>query len=166
MPGIFDNEGRLIVPGKGGKGIPSEKIKSNKGEIVIGEAYCSNGHSLVSDEKIDGEKALHFIYVNQKSSQETDILLSPVVRKSKKKIIKGEAFKPDEIVKVLCPTCRGELPILLNCECGAPIYLFYIDKQLDHHYGQSFCSRIGCVKASRLRFSSSVLEEFINNYRF
>ena len=93
MPGIFDKKGKLIIPEKGEIQLPKDKVKRKKGEIVVNEAYCPKGHSLISDVKIDNEKALHFIYINKKNSKETDILLSPVVRKCRKKIIKGDAFK-------------------------------------------------------------------------
>ena len=67
MPGIFDKKGKLIIPEKGEIQLPKDKVKRKKGEIVVNEAYCPKGHSLISDVKIDSEKALHFIYVNKKS---------------------------------------------------------------------------------------------------
>ena len=151
MDSIFNDKGELIIPLKGDSRFLKNKVEKKHGEIVVNEAYCSEGHSLMSDVTIDGAKGFHFIYTDDKGSKETHIVLSPFVRKCVKKILKGEAFKKGEMVKILCPTCRTELPILFNCECGAPIYLFYIDKSLDHNVGQSFCSRIGCVKSSQLR---------------
>lgn len=166
MGKIFNDNGEMIIPLKGKVNLPRKKVEKKKGKLVVNEAFCANGHSLISDVKIQGEKGIHFIYTNRSGSKETDIVISPVVRKCRKKILKGEPFKRGETVKILCPVCREELPVLFNCECGAPIYLFYIDRNLDHNFGQSFCSRIGCVKSSRLRFSRDVLQEFINNYSF
>lgn len=166
MDRIFNEKGELVIPlKKNGKSL-KRKIEQKGNKIVVNEAYCSNGHSLMSDVKIQGEKGIHFIYTDEKGFKEIDIVISPVVRKCIKKILKGEAFKRGETVKILCPSCRTELPVLFNCECGAPIYLFYIDKQLDHNFGQSFCSRIGCVKSSQLRFSKDVLREFMHGHSF
>ena len=166
MDSIFNEKGKLIFPIKGKKNILKNKIEQKGKALVVNEAYCPKGHSLMSNVRIQDEKGIQFIYTDKKRKKETDIVISPVVRKCEKKILKGEPFKKGEMVKILCPECRTELPILFNCECGAPIYLFYIDKQLDHHFGQSFCSRIGCVKSSQLRFSKDVLRKFIQGYSF
>jgi hypothetical protein len=120
----------------------------------------------MSDVKIEDERGIRFIYTDKSGERETEIVISPVVRKCIKTILKGEPFKEGEKVKILCPECRAELPILFNCECGAPIYLFYLDEELNHRYGHSFCSRIGCVKASQLRFSDEVLREYMENHSF
>jgi hypothetical protein len=139
MGKMFNEKGELLIPVKGEISLQSDKVTKKNGKIVVNEAYCSNGHSLMSDVMIDDGKSIHFLYTDQKGKKETDILISPVVRKCKKKILKGEPFRKGEIVKILCPKCRAELPVLFNCECGAPIYFFYIDKNLDNNFGQSFC---------------------------
>jgi hypothetical protein len=164
MGKIFDSKGKLHIPLQAKIHLPDGNVEEKSGELVISEAYCRNGHDLISDVKIDGHKGIHLIYANADEDRETEIVITSIVGKSDKEILKGEAFAKDETVRILCPRCREELPILLNCECGAPIYLFYIDKKLNHNYGQSLCSRIGCVKSSRLRFSQDVLRETMNNY--
>ena len=130
-------------------------------KTVITEAYCSNGHNLISDIKIDQHKGLHFIYKEREGNKEAEIVVTATVGNSKKVILKGEPFKEDQIVDIHCPTCREKLPILFDCECGAPIYMFFLDKSMNYNYGQSFCSRIGCVKSSRLQLSEEMLREFM-----
>ena len=166
MGKMFNSKGKLNIPIEETIGIPKSKIQKKSGQLVVNEAYCPKGHSLISEVKVDNERGLHFIYTDKTGGKETDIVISSVVRKCRKKILKGEGFEKNEIVKILCPTCRTELDVLFNCECGAPVYLFYLDKQRNFHYGQSFCSRIGCVKASQLRFSHDMLREFISKHAF
>jgi hypothetical protein len=163
---IFNEKGELIIPLSGRVKVPRGVVQKKGSAIVVNEAYCPNGHSLISDVEIEGERGIHFIYTDESGSKRTDIVISPVVRKCKKKVLKGEPFRKDETVRILCPHCGTELPVLFNCECGAPIYLFYIGRDLDYNFGQSFCSRIGCVKASQLRFSKDVLKEFESEYSF
>jgi hypothetical protein len=162
----FNKKGQLNIPLSGKIILPKRKVAKKQSDLVVKEAYCPNGHNLLSDEKIDNQKSQHFIYASRRGNREAEILITSVLGKCSKKYLNGEPFRKGEIIRILCPTCRGELPILVNCECGAPIYLFYIDRRLDHNFGQSLCARIGCVKASQLRFSQDVLREFINNYGF
>ena len=166
MGKIFDSKGKLHIPLQTKITLPDGKVKGKSDELVINEAYCQNGHSLMSNVEINGHKGIHLIYTDSEGAEEAEIVITSIVGKSDKKILKGKAFSENKTVRILCPRCHEELPILLNCECGAPIYLFYIDDKLDHNYGQSLCSRIGCVKSSRLRFSQDVLRETMNNYSF
>jgi len=166
MGHMFMKDGKLNIPVSGGIDMSKGNIVQEGDEIIVNEAYCSQGHSLISDIEIEGRKGIHFIYADESGERETEIVISPIVRKARKTILKGEPFHDGETVKILCPTCREELPILVNCECGAPIYLFYLDKELNHRYAHSFCSRIGCVKASRLRLSDDVLREIVDKNAF
>jgi hypothetical protein len=166
MSKVFNNKGGLIIPIKGSVNLPENNIKQGKENLIVKEAYCSNGHSLISATKIDNENGINFIYTDKDGKKETDIVISSVVGSCEKELLKGSSLNNNDLVKILCPSCRTELPILLDCECGAPIYLFYIDKQLKHNYGQSLCSRIGCSKSSQLRFSQDVIRSFMGDYCF
>ncbi len=166
MDRIFNDKGELLFPIIHDADAIKNRIERKGDAIIVNSAFCAKGHSLMSDVMIDGEKGIHFIYTDESGRKETDIVISPVVRKCVKTILKGEPFKEGETVKILCPVCRTELPVLFNCECGAKIYLFFIDEKLDHDFGQSFCSRIGCVKSSQLRFSKGALADFMKTYSF
>ena len=109
MTNQFDGKGRMIFPLAANIHVPSGIVNKKGDAVIVTEAFCSNGHSLISDVKVDSEPGLHFIYTNKDGTKETDIVISPVVRKCMKKILKGTAFKRDEIVKILCPTCRTEM---------------------------------------------------------
>ena len=162
----FTDSGRLHIPLKADVVLPRDRVDREKGGLVVRQAYCPNGHSLMSDVEIDGEKGIHFVYESTESGAQAGIVISPFVGKCKKRILSGKAFAKDEVVRILCPTCRAELPVLFACECGARFCLFYIDSRLRHNYGQSVCSRIGCVRASQLRFSEDALHSFLNQHGF
>jgi len=166
MSSMFKSNGKLRIPMEGKMAIPKGKVTMDHGKLIVREAYCPNGHSLINETKIDKHRSIHFIYSSQDGKEERDILVSAVVGQCSKIILNGKPFNEGEVVKVLCPTCRVELKKLVDCKCGAPIYLFYLDTNLDNQYGQSFCSRIGCVKASHLRFSQDVIREFTQNHSF
>jgi hypothetical protein len=166
MGKLFNEDGTLYIPIKGKLKLPDDKVIEEKGKAVITEAYCQNGHSLISDVKINGQNGLNLIYTDQDEKKESGIVISAIVGDRTKVNLDRTMFDKGEVVKVLCPICRNELPVLFMCDCEAPIYLIYIDKQSNPRYAQSFCSRIGCTKASRLRFSQDALTEFKNRYSF
>jgi hypothetical protein len=166
MGDMFRKDGTLNIPIHEEIIVPKSKVDEKEGELVLYEAYCSDGHSLMSDVKIGRHNGIHFLYTDREGKKEAEIVISPVIGSSTKIILKGDDFGDDEIVRIFCPVCRKELPTLFDCECGAPIYLFYIDSSLDYNYGQSFCSRLGCVQASRLRFSCDMVKEFMRKYCF
>jgi hypothetical protein len=166
MRKIFNKDGTLYIPISGKLRLPKDKIIEARGKAVITEAYCQKRHSLISDVKINDQNGLNFIYTDQERQKEAEIVISAVVGDRTKVNLDKTMFDKEEIVKILCPTCRNELPILFMCECGAPIYLIYLDERSNPRHAQSFCSRIGCTKASRLRFSQDALTEFKNRYSF
>ena len=166
MGKMFNEDGTLYIPISAKIKLPKDKVIEAKGKAVITEAYCQNSHNLISDVKINEQNGLNFIYTDQEGKKEAEIVISAVVGDRTKVNLDKNIFDKEEVVKVLCPTCRKELPVLLMCECEAPIYLIYIDKSSNPRHAQSFCSRIGCTKASRLRFSQEALTEFKDRYSF
>ncbi len=130
-------------------------------KTVVTQAYCHNGHNLISDVKIDHHRGINFIYTDRETNQEAEIVVSATVGTSKKVILTGEPFTSGRIIDVYCPLCREKLPVLMDCECGAPIYVFFLDKTRNYNYCQSFCARIGCAKSSRLQLSEQMLREFM-----
>lgn len=152
--------GKLKIP------VPEKHIKEVQGQLVVSEAYCPKGHNLMSTVQLDGQNGIRFIYTDEAESRDTEIVITPVVKRCEKTILKGEAFEDGEIVRILCPVCRTELPVLCNCECGAPIYLFYLDDNMSPLYAQSVCSRVGCVRASELRHVEAGIREQLSTSGF
>lgn len=166
MGKMFNEDGTLYIPVSGRLKLPKDKVIEAQGMAVITEAYCQKSHSLISDVQIDGQNGLNFIYTDMDGNKEAEIVISSVVGNRTKVNLDKTMFENDEVVKVLCPKCRDELPVLFMCECEAPIYLIYLDKNSNPRHAQSFCSRVGCTKASRLRFSQDALTEFKDRYSF
>lgn len=158
MQSIFDANGRLIIPDID-RHLHEWSIDKTGSEQIVTQAWCPSGHSLVSEHKIDGHAGLHFIYQSDDGQREAHVLISPIVGRRNKTVLEGCTFEAGEIVRVLCPVCRIEMPILAECSCGAPILLFYMDQRYDHRVGQSFCSRIGCIDGSELRCSNDLLRQ-------
>ena len=166
MGDMFKKNGTLNIPISEHIPVPRHKIDNKGGKLLIFEAYCCVGHSLISGVKIDGYQGIHFIHTDQSGERESEIVVSSFVGDSTRVVLSGEPFKEGEAVRILCPVCRRELPILFDCECGADIYLFFINKDLKSTYGLSFCSRIGCMQASRMRFSCDMIKEYMGKYCF
>ena len=166
MGKMFNEDGTLYIPISGRIKLPADKIIEVQGKAVVTEAYCQNLHSLISDVQINEQNGLKFIYTDQEGKKEAEIVISAAVGDRTKVNLSKATFDKEEIVRVLCPTCRNELPVLFMCDCGAPIYLIYLDERTNPRHAQSFCSRIGCTKASRLRFSQDALTEFKDRYSF
>lgn len=166
MSKIYTKDGKIKFPVDIAVNLPENKYGMHKEKVVLYNAYCQNGHDMMSDVLIDGNKGINLIYRSKDTREETEIVISPVIGDNSKQYIKGNPFIQGEEVKVYCPECKIELPILLNCYCQAPIYIFYMDKQFQKSYAQSFCSRIGCSQSSKIRFSQDILQEFLVEHSF
>ena len=168
MGKMFTEDGKLYIPIRESIAMPKEKVDIDEkaGDLVVKAAYCHNGHNMISEVIVDNYPGIHIVYTDLEGGNRAEVVISSVVARRTRVFLSGEPFDDEEIVKILCPTCNEELPILCDCECGAPIYLLYLDKRLQPQYAHSFCSRTGCVKASQLRFSGDVLREFKNKYSF
>ena len=121
MVKIFNKDGTLYIPISGRVELPKDKIIEEQGSFVVTEAYCQNGLSLISDVKINEQNGLNFIYTDDVGKKEAEIVISAVVGDRTKVNLDKTKFDKEEIVKVLCPACRNELPVLFMCECDAPI---------------------------------------------
>ncbi len=166
MSKIFTKEGKLKFPEDFSLGLPSEKYRIDEEKVVIYNAFCQNGHDLISSIEVNKHKGLNLIYKKKGHSEKTELVISAIVGDNTKKILYGEDFKNGEEVQVFCPECKEELPILVNCACNAPIYIFYMDKEQQKNFAQSFCSRIDCSQSSKIRFSKEILEEFLVEHSF
>ncbi|MCP4179831.1 MAG: hypothetical protein GY756_18885 [bacterium] len=164
MGEMFDSEGKLNIPEDAANSIPSLKINNKTKEHIITKAYCPNGHSLISNIKIAGEKGIHLLLSDKNSTRETYIVLSPIIGINESVILIGKPFHNEDIIKASCPICKTELDILYNCSCNAPIYIIYLDKCFDKNFAQAFCSRIGCCKASALTLSEEAMSDYYKKH--
>ena len=115
---------------KGGKiSISTNKIELEPyGNVVITEATCPKGHSLIDEEhKIDGRPSIKIKI--KSSNSEGFIHLDPVYGNHNHHY--GIVFNKDEIIKIFCPHCGISLvdendngPV-----CGAPSYQLHIPEK-------------------------------------
>ena len=87
MNETFDEEGKLIVPLECKIPLPKDKVEEKEGELFIKEAYCPKGHSLLCDTEIEGHRGIHLIYKDPEEGKEWDLIVSPVIGKTLKKIL-------------------------------------------------------------------------------
>ena len=164
MGKMFDDNGRLHIPILEKLNQTESKLEVNNSRFIIKKAFCPKGHNLICDTIIDEQKGIKLYFTDINGKRGTEIVLSPIIADNKTITLSGEKLKPGEITKAHCPVCHTELEILHDCECGGFVYVFYLDKSLDRNFGISFCSRIGCIKSSRLRFSKDAIMEYLRDH--
>lgn len=121
-------------------------LKSDKLEkanvTVIEEAYCPNGHSLLTDDVLFCDfKAIHLKIRNKKFV--SDLFVSPLVG-DKSKLSLDSKLNRDIIYEFLCPECNASLPVASPCSCGGNLMSLYLDKNLKLSKSATVCNRFGC----------------------
>lgn len=109
---------------------------------IIDEAYCPNGHSLISDEVMFCDfKAIHIKIRNKKYL--TDLFISPLVG-DKSKLRLDKRLDKNIISEFLCPECKSRLPVVSPCSCGGELMAMYLDSSLKLSKSVTVCNRFGC----------------------
>ncbi|MBN1388635.1 MAG: hypothetical protein JW965_09330 [Bacteroidales bacterium] len=121
-------------------------LKSDKLEkaniTIIEEAYCPNGHSLISNDVLFCDfKAIHLKIRNKRFI--SDLFVSPIVG-DKSKVSLDTKLNRDMIYEFLCPVCNTTLPVTSPCSCGGSLMTLYLDKNLKLSNSVTICNRFGC----------------------
>jgi len=121
--------------------LKSDKIE--KANVrVIDEAYCPNGHSLISDDVwFCDHKSIHLKIRNKKYV--SNLFISPLVG-DKSKLSPDDKLNRDLIYEFLCPECNASLPVASPCTCGGNLMTLYLDKELKFSNSVTVCNRFGC----------------------
>ena len=164
MSHMFDSNGKLHIPILDKLEHSDSKIETAGDSFIVKEAFCPKGHSLMSKIRINGRRGIKLFLTDKKNKRETEIVVSPILGQHEIITLSGDVFQKNDIVKAYCSTCHTELEVLLDCECGAHMYVFYLDDHLDRNFGISFCSRVGCTKSSKLRFSEEALMDYLTDH--
>ena len=164
MSHMFDSDGKLHIPILDKLKHSDSKLGAEGENFIVKEAFCPKGHSLMSKIRINGRKGIKLFLTDTENKRETEIVISPILEDHEIITLNGEVFKKGEIAKVYCSVCHTELEVLVECECGAHMYVFYLDDHLDRNFGISFCSRVGCTKSSKLRFSEDTLLDYLRDH--
>ncbi len=132
--------------------------------IVITEAYCPNGHNLISNNNVDFD-GYPGIKVNLKNGgKEGIIYLSPFQGDGTKKGFHDWA--DGERLQFFCPECNTPLPKVAHCSCTATdndhgdIIKIYTSKELSDQSYLSLCNVWGCPK-SRVTDNWEIISEYL-----
>ena len=117
MSKIFNEDGTLYIPISGRLKLPKDKIIEAQGKAVVTEAYCQNGHSLISDVKINEQNGLNFIYTNQEREKEAE------------KARKEQQNKLNDLIKGASPQTLND-PNFKNLTDEQKIFVLYNEKIL------------------------------------
>lgn len=137
--GIFNNKGMMVFPN------PQKKQSEHENIIVVKDAFCSNGHSLINKRvRFNG---LDGIYLKVKHSEKSGYVgLSPIFGDKSRIFIDIDLVKND-IIDLFCPTCDTLLPIFSTCSCGSKFIALYTSKELNFKDCIGICNRVDCVNS-------------------
>ena len=143
---MFDQDGRLHIPKS--KSI-RKVIVEQKEAVEIKEAFCSKGHSLISDEnKIDDFPGIRMGFANEKG-EEGEFVVSAILGKYGKKMVSG-SFNEGEILELFCPVCKTPFPILSDCggKPGSTVRMIFLTPEANINHSVSFCNCAGCSNSA------------------
>lgn len=136
---LFDKHGILIIP------VPEKKSTAVREIILVKSCYCQHGHNLVSSQAKFGEHQGIVLGIGRRKKKSL-IALSPVYG-DKSRISLGEPLKEGEILQLLCPECKAELPSYARCECGGDLIVMFTHPEVDYRNCVGVCNRVGCKHA-------------------
>lgn len=142
MPRLFDTQGMMIIP----EPIEDESKKDGK-VIVITQAYCQNGHSLI-DRKAMFNNHPGIVLKVEQNGNEGNIALSPIVG-DKTRVCLCIELEDGKTVKLSCPECGEELPVHSPCDaCDEDLIAMFLTPKGDFNHCIAVCNKVGCPKAN------------------
>ena len=136
---IEPNNGIEIVPGS------ENPVPISKELIVINHCYCPNGHDLVTSRARFGEHNGIIIGVGEPEKMGY-IALSPFY--GDKSMVSFDYDLVDgELLSLLCPVCKTQLPSYAVCECGGVLTVMFTKPEVDYRNLEGVCNRVGCRHA-------------------
>ena len=133
--------------------------------IIITEAYCPNGHNLISDdnEEFDGYPGIKVFL--KSDTNEGIVYLSPIHGDGTKK--GNQDWKDGQKIQFFCPICNVPLPTFAKCHCsfesgqhGDLVKLFTSSDLSDSHI-LALCNVWGC-RRSRTIDNWNIISEFLD----
>lgn len=115
---------------------------------VISACYCTNGHSILSDDlTFQGYPGL-LLKLRSKMSEGL-LALSPVLGDNDRSFVDFER-KAGEVVDICCPTCSEPFPIYNQCPCGAHLVALFTSQKAQFSQCIGICQRLGCLHSELL----------------
>ncbi|MBN2725181.1 MAG: hypothetical protein JXR95_14040 [Deltaproteobacteria bacterium] len=141
---------------------------SNEGNIMVSEdvyiivtkAFCPNGHNLIGNggHTFDGYPGIKL----KVSSDSTEgyLEVSPFHGDHRRH---GVSFENGEKVKIMCPECESEFPVLGKCNCQkGHLHTIYLTEKLSETHMIAVCDQWGCY-LSRVIDDNDLFSEFIDD---
>ncbi|MEI6080023.1 MAG: hypothetical protein WCQ53_05270 [bacterium] len=122
-------------------------ILTEDGKLVVTQAYCHNGHDLISSEsKISGYPSIKLLIIDEKNKKH-DVYISAVDADHTRK--GGDELKKDQVVTVACPVCEEELDNIAPCDCtkGSKFVAIYLNKKRSFTSCVGICNSWGCYRS-------------------
>ena len=140
----FDRRGMLVIPNPFHKRGPREDQV-----VVLKEAYCPEGHNLVSDRAyFNGEPGI-ILRVRQ-GAREGHVALSPIFGE-KSRVSMDIDLIAGEILELFCPRCGAALPTHSTCHCGGDLVSLFLSADMDFADSVAVCNRVDCVNSKLIR---------------
>ncbi len=144
----FTERGMLIIPNPTVK----EVDKYSKA-LVIGKAYCHNGHDLIDqNSSFNGHPGIRLKVI--KDDKEGVVILSPFYGDNTRVTCDVQLQQGDH-VKLCCPTCGEPLPTYSPCECDGHLVCFFPTPVKDFANSIGICDVIDCY-ASQIMINNEV----------
>jgi hypothetical protein len=134
---LFDKNGLMYIPVAG-----DYKFTHLKEVVLVKECFCSNGHNLISKQARFGDYDGIVLDVEQ-DNQLGKLALSPIFG-DKSRVSFNIVLKDNQLVKLLCPKCKSQLPVYGACDCGADLVVMFTGKLNDFNNCVGICNRVGC----------------------
>ena len=125
--------------------------------IIVTQAFCPNGHNLVGvgPHKFDGYPG---IAVKVVEGENVGLVEMSPFHGDRSKF--GDGFTDGAKVKVLCPVCDSELPVLGKCNCeDGELRIIYLTPKLKETHMIAVCDKWGCY-LSRVIDDNELFSEF------
>lgn len=131
-------------------------VRDEKSRIVLTQAFCHNGHSLMNpDYQFDGYAGIFLLGLHE--DEIFDIILSPIMHDSRKV---SSALPAGTVVEISCPACKIPLPRIAPCGCviGSFYRHIFLTKNKDIRKSIGICDSFGCPR-SFLRDRGEIISE-------
>ena len=122
-------------------------ILTENGKLVITQAYCHNGHDLISnDVKISGYPSIKLTVAGHDNKKQ-DVYISAVDGDHEKQ--GGKGFKDNQLLTICCPVCEEELDNIAPCDCtkGSKFVAIYLNKKRSFTSCLGVCNSWGCYRS-------------------
>jgi hypothetical protein len=133
--------------------------------IVITEAYCPNGHNLITDdnEKFDEYPGIKLKIISKDKSGY--LYISPFHGDASKK---GDCnWNSGEKLEIRCPVCDVVLPTMARCHCttdnnqNGDLIKLHTSRALSDSHVLAFCNVWGC-RRSRTIDNWNIISEYLD----